>query len=73
MTPAWVEELRNRPTIRPRRWAEISGTAPSSIYDQIDRGDLPAVRLGGAIHIPTVPLLELLGVKDDPGTETGET
>ena len=65
MSAPWIDELRSRPTIRPRRWAEISGNAPSSVYDQVARGDLPSVRLGGAIHIPTAPLLELLGVPSE--------
>lgn len=67
MTAPWVDELRGRPTIRPRRWAELSGTAPSSVYDAIANGSLPSIRLGGAVHIPTVPLLALLGVSDDEG------
>jgi hypothetical protein len=65
MTAAWIDELRSSPTVRPRRWAELSHTAPSSVYDQVARGDLPAVKLGGAWHILTAPLLELLGV-DEP-------
>ncbi len=67
MAGDWIAELRARPTIRPRRWAELTGTAPSSVYDQCARGDLPTVKLGGAVHILTVPLLALLGVAG--GTE----
>lgn len=66
---SWLDELRSTPTIRPRRWAELAGAAPSSVYDQITRGDLPAVRLGGAWHILTVPLLELLGVPTAPESD----
>ena len=62
MTADWLEELRSKPVIRPRRWAELSGIAPSTIYDSIARGDLPSIHLGSAIYIPTVALLATLGV-----------
>lgn len=56
----WLEELRSTPTIKPRRWAELSGMPPSTVYDAIKRGDLPSIHLGTAVYIPTAPLLELL-------------
>ncbi len=63
--PRWLDELRSVPVIRPRRWAELSGTAPSTVYDQLARGILPSIRLGRTIAIPTVPLLRLLGVENE--------
>ncbi len=58
----WVEELAAAPVIRPRRWAELSGMATSTVYDAIKNGTLPSIHLGSAIYIPTVPLLAALGV-----------
>lgn len=58
----WVTELRSVPVIRPKRWAELSGMAPSTVYDAVAKGSLPSVRLGKALFIPTQPLLALLGV-----------
>ena len=63
MTAVWLEELQSVPVIRPRRWAELSGIAPSTVYDAISRGDLPSIRLGSALFIPTAPLLVTLGVE----------
>lgn len=62
MTPAWVVELAATPVISPKRWAELSHTPRSSVYDQIKNESLPSIRLGKTIYIPTAPLLELLGV-----------
>lgn len=62
MTCQWVDELSSRPTIRPREWAEMSGMAPSTVYDAIKAGSLPSIKLGSAIYIPTAPLLKMLGV-----------
>lgn len=61
----WVEELRSTPVIRPQRWAELSGTPRSTVYDAVGRGDLPSIRVGRSLFIPTAPLLELLGVGGD--------
>lgn len=61
MTVEWLEELRSGPTIRPQRWAELSGMPRSTVYDALRKGDLPSIRLGSALYIPTAPLLELLG------------
>jgi hypothetical protein len=62
-TFSWIEELRSVPVIRPTRWAQLSGTPRSTVYDQIANGSLPSIHLGSSITIPTVPLLRLLGVE----------
>ncbi len=59
---AWVDELKDKPVIRPRRWAELSGMPASTVYDAIKSGSIPSVHIGKAIYIPTAPLLEMLGV-----------
>jgi hypothetical protein len=64
-TPGWLEELRSVPVIKPKRWSELSGTPRSTVYDAIASGALPSIRLGKAIVIPTVPLLQLLGAVDE--------
>lgn len=60
--PAWADALTDKPVIRPRDWARISGMPASTVYDAIKRGDLPSIHLGSAIYIPTAPLAELLGI-----------
>ena len=64
MAAPWIEELRSAPVIRPRRWAELSGMPASTVYDAIKSGDLPSIRLGSAIYIPTEPLRKLLGLAE---------
>jgi hypothetical protein len=70
MIAPWLDELRSTPVIKPKRWAEISGTPRSTVYDAIANGSLPSIRLGKAIAIPTVPLLRLLGADSDPEVES---
>lgn len=62
MNAPWLEELQSAPVIRPRRWAELSGIPASTVYDSIKRGDIPSIRLGSALYLPTQPLCDLLGI-----------
>lgn len=49
------------PTVSVEQAAEIIGISRSSGYRAAERGELPTIRLGGRLHVPTQKLLALLG------------
>lgn len=65
--PAWVEELRQRPTVKVEEVAEILGMSTRSAYDAVHRGEIPTIRFGRRLLVPTAALLRMLGVDpEDP-------
>lgn len=65
--PTWVEELRQRPTVKVDEAAEILGMATRSAYDAVHRGEIPTIRIGRRFLVPTTALLRMLGVDtEDP-------
>jgi excisionase family DNA binding protein len=55
------------PTISVAQAAELLGVSRSAAYRAVAAGQLPALRLGRRIHIPTAPLLAMLGVPSEEG------
>jgi excisionase family DNA binding protein len=53
------------PTISVERAGEILGVSRRSAYRAAQQGELPTVRLGRRLLVPTARLLTMLGV--DPG------
>ena len=62
MTP---DELRSRLTITVDEAAAALGLGRTATYDAVRRGEIPSVRLGRRVLIPTGPLLEMLGAGSD--------
>jgi excisionase family DNA binding protein len=60
-----VELSELPPTISVAQAAELLGVSRSAAYRAVAAGQLPALRLGRRIHIPTAPLLEMLGVSTE--------
>jgi excisionase family DNA binding protein len=46
--------------------AELIGISRSAFYRAIDRGEMPAVRIGRRLLVPTAKLFQLLGWLPDP-------
>ena len=44
--------------------AELLGVDPRTIDRAVDKGDLPSVRIGGRVFIPTLALRKLFGIED---------
>ena len=44
------------------RAAQMLGVTPATAYSWIKAGDLPHLRLGGGLRVPTAHLAEMLGV-----------
>jgi excisionase family DNA binding protein len=57
------------PTISVEEAADICGIGRGTAYRAAHRGELPSLRLGRRIRVPTARLLELLGVEDEPPVE----
>ena len=59
-------DLRNLPpTLSVEEAGRLCGISRNAAYRAAHRGELPSLRLGRCIRIPTARLLELLGVNDD--------
>jgi excisionase family DNA binding protein len=46
--------------------AELIGISRSAFYRAIDRGEMPSVRIGRRLLVPTAKLYQLLGWLPDP-------
>lgn len=68
-TARWPDPM-TAPLLKPEalhRSGLLPGMGRSSIYEAIRRGDLPSIRVGSRIFVPTAQLLEQLGLA--PSTE----
>lgn len=53
------------PTITVPRAAAVLGCGLRTAYDAVDRGELPAIRIGRAIRVPTARFLAQYGLLAD--------
>ncbi|HVV77960.1 MAG TPA: helix-turn-helix domain-containing protein [Mycobacteriales bacterium] len=59
-----AEALLSRPTVPVDIAAELLGISRASAFRAVHNGELPAIRLGRRIVIPTARLRALLGLDD---------
>ncbi len=57
MDPNW----RTRPTLTVEEAGAVIGLSRTSAYAAVSRGELPTVRLGGRLLLPTARLRALVG------------
>ena len=57
------------PTVSIEEAARLCGVSRSAAYRAVHRGQLTAFRVGRKLRVPTLPLLRLLGVATDDGSE----
>jgi excisionase family DNA binding protein len=63
-TPITPETLKGRVMIRPREYAELTGTPLASVYKYLTNGQLRGSRMGNTIRIPVSEILsQLQGAK----------
>jgi len=55
-------ETRCPPAISVHEAARILQVTAATVYSWVRNGEIPSIRLGGRIRIPTARLAELLGV-----------
>jgi len=60
-----IADLRQRPTITVREYADFVGVSVDVLYEAAARGELKVLRLGRRVLLPTAPLLRDLGI-DEP-------
>lgn len=53
-------------TLTVEQTAQLLGISRSSAYRGVNRGEIPSIRIGGRIIVPTGKLLDLLGLDDLP-------
>ena len=51
------------PTVSVERAGEVMGIARGSAYQAVKNGEIPVIRVGRRLLVPTAALLELLGQK----------
>lgn len=59
-----VPDPRKQPTITVKEAAALLGISERSAYDAVHRGEIPVIRLGRRMTVPTVPILRMLGLDD---------
>lgn len=52
------------PILTVERAGKLLGMSRSAAYRAVDRGDIPALRMGGRWLVPTAALLRLIGVAE---------
>ncbi len=62
-----LEELP--PTISVVEAGEILGICERSAYRAVNAGDLPSIRIGRRVLVPTAELRRMLGIRDSESAE----
>lgn len=52
------------PTLTVEQTAEVLGLSRQSAYEGVKRGEIPSIRVGRRLIVPTAQLMRLLGVED---------
>jgi excisionase family DNA binding protein len=60
-----LPDPREKPTLSVSEVSEILGWGRSAVYDGVRRGDIPSLRVGRRIRVPTARLHDMLGIGDD--------
>ena len=55
-----IPTAEERPTMKPEDLCELLGMARSSIYQGIARGEIPSIRIGRRLFVPTAALRAML-------------
>ena len=63
-TPPTMDELRSRPSVTVPEGGACLGLARNASYKAARTGDLPTIRVGGRIVVPTARLLRMLEGED---------
>jgi excisionase family DNA binding protein len=56
----------DEPTLTVERTAKVLGIGKSSAYAAVSRGEIPVIRVGGRLLVPTAALRRLLGIDEVP-------
>jgi len=59
-TPTPIDELKARPTLTVAETARVLGVGKNTAYEAIKRNELPSLKIGGRVLVPTARLFALL-------------
>jgi excisionase family DNA binding protein len=59
-----LPDPEKEPTISVERAGRVMGIARGSAYQAVKNGEIPSIRVGRRLLVPTARLLELLGSAD---------
>lgn len=65
MVASVAPDARRRPTLTVEEAAELVGISRGAAYQAARTGEIPTLRIGRRILVPTARLLDLLGIGDD--------
>lgn len=60
------------PTLTPREAFDLLGVGRTAGYESIRRKEIPALRLGGKLLVPTASLLRMIGVEAQAKVQGGD-
>ena len=60
---AVLPDPHETPTLRVREAAEVLGVSRATVYEAVRTGQLPNIRLGTLVLVPTAALLRMLSVE----------
>lgn len=66
-----IPDPQTTPTLRVPEAAAILGVSRDTAYQAVKSGELPVIRLRGALRVPTAALLQMLGIAPDAETNVG--
>lgn len=58
--PAVLPKAEERPTLSVEEVAHWLGIGRTAAYDAVGRGDIPSIRIGNRIKVPTAALRQML-------------
>lgn len=58
--PAVLPKPEERPTLSVEEAARFLGVGRSCAYDAVSRGEIPSIRIGKRLRVPTAALRQLL-------------
>lgn len=67
---SWADRLRVRPTVTVEEAADLIGLSRTGAYAAVRNGQLPSIRVGRRIVVPTARLLRMLGEEGPDRSES---
>jgi excisionase family DNA binding protein len=68
MTGTTLPNPSKEPTISVERAGLLLGISRGSAYEAVRRGEVPSIRIGHRVVVPTAALLRLLGIDPESGS-----
>lgn len=61
-----IPDPRETPTVSVEHAGQLLGMSRPSAYAAVRRGDIPSIRIGRRVIVPTAKLLQMLGLGGQP-------